>query len=76
MTWAHLARGQLPAAVQANLGGTLLGILTPVAALWMLASAAAGRWLVWVPNDLAIAWIAVALVLITLAAWALRLTAE
>ena len=71
--WAFLVRGELIAAGRANLGGTLLGVLVLVAAPWLLVSVAAGRWLVWTPNDVAIAWTGATIVLITLIVWGFRL---
>jgi len=71
--WAHLARGQLVPALQANVGGTLLGLLDLAAGAWSLLSAAWGRWLGWMPNSGVLAWVAAAIVLITLVDWGYRL---
>ena len=48
--WAHLVRGNISAALQANLGGVLAGVAAAAAAPWLLASALAGRWLVAKPR--------------------------
>ena len=73
--WAHLVRGQLVGALRANVGGTLLGLLAVAAVPWLLASAARGRWLGWVPNSTAVARVAVGIGLVTLIDWGLRLLA-
>ena len=71
--WACLVRGQLSGALRANVGGTLLAALAAVGAPWLLGSALRGRWLGWTPTDTVLAWLAVAVALITLVDWGLRL---
>ena len=71
--WACLVRGRLTAALTANVGGTLLGMLAVVSLPWLLASAARGHWLVWVPNSTVVAWVASAILLATLIDWGFRL---
>jgi hypothetical protein len=73
--WAHLMRGEWIEAAQANLGGELLGLLAMVAAPWLLASAAAGRWLGASPSGRAAAWVFVPILSVTLIQWACRLLA-
>ena len=48
--WAHAVRGQFRQAVSVHLGGTLLCAAVLVAVPWLLASALAGRWLVFRPT--------------------------
>jgi Protein of unknown function (DUF2752) len=43
--WAHATRGDVQAALAANVSGTLLFGLFAVASPWAIASATAGRWL-------------------------------
>lgn len=75
-SWAHFARGQVGGAIRANLGGTLLAMLAVLLVPWLLASAARGRWLGWVPTSTACVWIAGALVTVTLLDWAVRMLAR
>jgi len=74
-SWAYLVRGQLPSAVRANVGGTLLGIVAIAAVPWLLTSAIRGRWFGWVPNCTVPAWTAVAVALVILIDWSIRLAA-
>jgi hypothetical protein len=71
--WANLVRGRLIAALRANVGGTLLGLLTLLAVPWLLLSAARGRWLGWVPNSTVAAWVAGSILAVMLIDWGLRL---
>jgi hypothetical protein len=73
--WAHLVRGQLPAALRSNVGGTLLGLLDLVATAWLLASAVRERWLGMAPNPVILAWILTAVVAVTLIDWGVRMLA-
>jgi hypothetical protein len=72
-SWAHLIRGNLIGALRANVGGTLLGILTLVAIPWLLLSVALGRWIAWVPNSDTVAWVGTAIVIVMLIDWGVRL---
>ena len=74
-SWAYLVRGQVPSALRANVGGTLLGIVAIAAVPWLVISAIRGRWLGWTPNCIVAAWAAVAIVLIVLVDWSIRLVA-
>jgi hypothetical protein len=47
-SWAYLTHGQPLAALKANVGGTLLGILAIGFGPWLLVSGIRGRWL-WKP---------------------------
>jgi hypothetical protein len=72
-SWAHVVRGEFIEALRANVGGTLLAILDLVAALWLLSSAARGRWVGWMPSSTMVAWVATVVVIVTLCDWAVRL---
>lgn len=72
-SWAYLVRGQIAGALAANTGGTLLGALTAVAAVWLLASGLRGRWLGWVPNTTLVTWLLVGVGAVTFVDWVIRL---
>jgi hypothetical protein len=72
-SWAYLVRGKLVQAAAANVGGTLLGVITAVAAIWLLASAVWGRWLGRVPNATLVAWLLAVVAAVTLVDWVIRL---
>lgn len=72
-SWAHAVRGQFPSAFRSNTGGTLLALLAVIAGPWGVLSAVRGRWL-WVPpSDLAVAALTLAVLLVTLGDWGVRL---
>jgi len=71
--WAHMVRGQVVAAVEANSGGAVLALLDMLAVPWLLASAALGRWLAWTPDADAGLWIMLAVMGLTLVDWSIRL---
>jgi hypothetical protein len=72
-SWAYLVRGRVPSALRANVGGTLLAAAAAVAAPWLLMSAIRGRWFGWTPTCVVAARATVALVLIVLVDWSIRL---
>jgi hypothetical protein len=49
-SWAHAARGNIRAALAASGGGTVLFAMTLLATPWALASAAAGKWMIFRPR--------------------------
>ena len=71
--WAHLVRGELLAAVRANCGGLLLGVLAALAVPWSLVSAGRGRWTGWTPHEATAGWTAAGLLILILLQWAWRL---
>ena len=72
-SWSHLMHGQLLSALQANVGGTLLGIIALALVPWGLISALRGRaWLVW-PSDLGIVLLVILVSVVTIADWSTRL---
>ncbi len=73
-SWASLVRGDIPAALRANTGGTLLGIAVIVVCPWLLGSAGAGRWIGVRPSSQMAVLIAVVLVIVTLVDWIWRLS--
>lgn len=72
-SWAHVVRGQLIDALRANAGGTLLGTLAVLSVPWLAVSAARRRWLGWAPNSVVVAWVGLAILLVTLIDWGIRL---
>jgi hypothetical protein len=73
-SWAWLLRGNVLQALTANTGGTLLAMLSLVAAPWLLISAVRGRWLIGLPSDWSFAAIALVVSAITAGQWIWRLT--
>jgi hypothetical protein len=71
--WACLVRAQPGDALRANAGGTLLAILAAAGVPWLLASAAAGRWLGWKPRAATAAWLGSGIAAVTLVQWMWRL---
>jgi hypothetical protein len=71
--WAHAVRGELPAALAANVGGTVLCGLAMIGAPWALASAAARRWLIGRPTAKGLLILGSAWLAVTLLDWAQRL---
>lgn len=71
--WSHALRGELPAALAANAGGTVICGLAIVAAPWALASAAAGRWLLGRPTVKGLLIVGSAWLAVTLLDWLQRL---
>lgn len=74
--WSHLVRCEVVASLEANVGGTLLGVLAVCSAAWLIASAWRGRWLGWTPSSTAGLWITVVVFLVTLVDWVVRLSAS
>jgi hypothetical protein len=72
-SWAYLVRGKIVQAAAANVGGTLLGVITAVAAIWLLANGLWGRWLGLVPNATLLAWLLAGVAAVTLVDWVIRL---
>jgi hypothetical protein len=71
-SWANLVRGRLWRALQANLGGTLLAIVSAIAGPWSLISGIRGRWLVMPPSDYLTVGVCVLVVVVTMVDWASR----
>src|SRR5262245_11862434 len=45
-SWAHVARGRVLAATQANAGGALLALAAAACGPWLVGSGLCGRWLI------------------------------
>lgn len=74
--WSHLMRGQLPSALAANVGGTLLGGLAILVAHWSFLCAARGRWWIFQPNDYLVVALIVVVAVVTVSDWAVRLAVK
>lgn len=71
--WANLVRGQLRAALAANVGGTMLAALAVVAGPWSLGSAVRGRPIGRLPSDRLLVIAALCLMTATVLDWGVRL---
>ncbi len=71
--WAHAVRFQMREAIAANAAGAIACGLAVAAAPWLLASAAAGRWLAVEPTPRVVLWIGTAGLALVLVDWARRL---
>ena len=72
-SWAHMVRGQVLSSVKANSGGALLAIIAATAGPWMLLCGLRGRWLLRPPNEWVVLGIGLAVTLITVMDWMIRL---
>jgi len=72
-SWAYLVRGDVFDACQANVSGTLLGLLALAAAPWLLVSAWRGTWTGVTPQHNAAAWISGTFLAMMLIEWTIRL---
>ncbi len=75
-SWAHLTRGQLPAAMRANTGGAMLALVAMLAAPWLIVSATIGRWWLGKPAAWVVVVTAVTIVGTALVQWTWRLVAD
>jgi hypothetical protein len=71
--WANVLRGRLPAALRANVTGTLLCGLDLAAVSWLGLSVLRGRWLGGAPHSDAGAWLAGSVAAVMLVEWCVRL---
>lgn len=72
-SWAYAVRGRWLAALDCNIGGTLLAAAAITSTGWLGGSAALGRWLVRPPSEAAVATAVVVLVIVTVTDWIYRL---
>lgn len=72
-SWAHMVRGQVLGSVRANAGGALLAVVAATAGPWMLACGLRGRWLLRPPNEWVVLGIGLAVILVTVIDWIIRL---
>ena len=73
--WSNLMQGRLIGAVRANFTGTLLGILALLATPWLLACAIRGRYAGFTPQSDVMGSVALALMVLMLVEWGIRLAA-
>jgi hypothetical protein len=73
--WAHAMHGDLPAALHANAGGTLLCGFVALTIAWAAVSAVIGTWFVVRPSPRWLLWIGSAGLMITILDWVRRLAA-
>lgn len=71
-SWAWMVRGRLLQAVRVNSGGALLAVIAAVMAPWLLGSGFRGRWLWGPPRETVALAIAVAVMVVTLVDWIVR----
>lgn len=71
--WANLVRGRGRDALAANVGATLLGLVDLAGAAWLLLSAIRGRWFLGLPSAFCLAWVMIAVTVVTLIDWVVRL---
>jgi hypothetical protein len=72
-SWSHLVRGEIPSALAANVGGTLLGGIALLLAPWAVVCAVRGRWWLVQPNDALILCLVVLVSVVTLGDWVTRI---
>jgi hypothetical protein len=72
-SWAHMVRGHVLGSVRANAGGALLALVAATAGPWMLACGLRGRWLLRPPNEWVVLGIGLAVILVTVIDWIIRL---
>lgn len=71
-SWTHAMHGELIQAARVNAGGTLLALVSMVSVPWLLAAGVAGRWLVTRPRETWLFGTALAVMVVTLVQWAVR----
>lgn len=75
-SWSHMMHGHVLQSFACNSGGALLALATLVGGPWALASGLRGRWLGGTPNEWWFAGISVAIMVVTLTDWGIRLYME
>jgi hypothetical protein len=73
--WSYAARGDVPAAFEASVGGTLLFVAAGLGMLWLLVIAVAGRSPLKRPSPKAALWVATAWLAVSVLDWVRRLAA-
>jgi Protein of unknown function (DUF2752) len=73
-SWAHLLRGHVVSAMQANTGGALLAIAAATCGPWLAASGLVGRWVIGPPRAGLTLAVGLTIVVVTLTQWTLRLS--
>lgn len=72
-SWAYVMDGNLFSALQVNTAGTLLALLAIPASPWLVVSAVRGRVLAKAPSEMLCIWLAIAITILTLTDWGVRL---
>lgn len=72
-SWAYMVHGQVVKAVQTNAGGALLAVIAAAVGPWLIGSGWRGRWIFGPPHETATLCVALAVVLVTLIDWIIRL---
>src|SRR5262245_60638464 len=72
--WAHMLRGHVLSALQANAGGALLAMAAAVCGPWLVGSGLLGRWLIGPPHEGLTLAIGLTIVLVTLTQWTVRIS--
>jgi hypothetical protein len=75
-SWSHMMRGQVLQSFAANSGGALLALAAAVGGPWAMVSGVRGRWWGGMPNEWMFAGISVAIMVVTLIDWGVRLYLE
>jgi len=73
-SWAHVTRLNLPAAVRANVGGTLLALAACLCGPWFVLSGVFGRWVAGAPRENWTLAAGLTIVAVTIIDWTLRLS--
>jgi hypothetical protein len=72
-SWAHFTHGHVVAALEANVGGTMLALLALVFGPTLVASAIRGRWIGWELSEWTIAVASITVLLVVFVEWGCRL---
>jgi uncharacterized protein DUF2752 len=72
--WAHLVQGRPIASLRCNAGGSLLALAALICGPWLVASGLRGWWLIGRPHEGLTLAVGLAIVLVTLTQWTLRLS--
>lgn len=75
-SWAHAVRGELPSALTANAGGTILALIAAVGVPWTLTSAARGQLIGGRYVETVLITLAVVAASVTMLDWLVRLIFE
>lgn len=72
-SWSHLVRLQVWKSIKANAGGTMLALVAVVLGPWLLISGLIGNWYRNPPNEKMVIVTAVAIIVVTLVSWLVRI---
>jgi hypothetical protein len=73
-SWSYMLRGNVLGAIEANAGGALLAVTAAVCGPWLVGSALLGRWLGGRPREWLTVAVGVAIVIVTLVQWTVRIS--